>query len=108
MPAAIVDVLASRAVRAALENDPAIDRSLVAELGKNAACMELGTLGPDLSYYESMTKGAADMLLSRSDKPMGVCIVDRYWGRGERPATQGIRQPHHDVVVVPFGSTSIG
>jgi len=34
--------------------------------------MELGSLGPDLPYYESMVKAGVNLLLDRSDKPMGV------------------------------------
>jgi hypothetical protein len=48
-------------------------REFAAEvLDKNHQYMELGSLGPDLPYYESMVKGAMDLLLKRSDKPMGV------------------------------------
>lgn len=72
MPAAIVHTLISRAVREALEKDEAVDRRFIAGLKTNATSMELGSIGPDLPYYESMAKGAMDILLSRSDKPMGV------------------------------------
>jgi hypothetical protein len=34
--------------------------------------MELGSLGPDLPYYESRVKGIINLLRDRSDKPMGV------------------------------------
>lgn len=73
MPAAIVHMLISRTVRNAIVNDLTIDDpDFKGGLNKNTASMELGSLGPDLPYYESMAKGAMDMLLSRSDKPMGV------------------------------------
>ncbi|MDH5637705.1 MAG: zinc dependent phospholipase C family protein [Nitrospinota bacterium] len=34
--------------------------------------MELGSVGPDLPYYENLAKGLKDILFSRSDKPLGV------------------------------------
>ncbi len=34
--------------------------------------MELGSVGPDLPYYENAAKAALNLLLDRSDKPMGV------------------------------------
>ncbi|MGD0662479.1 MAG: zinc dependent phospholipase C family protein [Syntrophorhabdales bacterium] len=72
MPAGIVHMLVSRAVREGLSQGSEADKEFANILEKYANCMELGSLGPDLPYYESMIKGAMDMILKRSDKPMGV------------------------------------
>jgi hypothetical protein len=41
-------------------------------LEENSTYMELGSIGPDLPYYESMAKSAVNLLLDRSDKPLGI------------------------------------
>jgi hypothetical protein len=71
MPASIAHMLISRKVREQL--------SLVQEynnfgtiLSDHQVYMELGSLGPDLPYYESTVKAGVNLLLDRSDKPMGV------------------------------------
>ncbi len=73
MPASIVHMLIAREVRnrfrtgASLSglpfpvDDPAYE-----------TCMNLGALGPDLPYYESVARGLKNLLLRQSDKPMGV------------------------------------
>lgn len=72
MPANIVHMLISRRVREELELDETIDSDFVAALKLFPQAMELGSLGPDLPYYESMLNGAMALLFQRSDKPMGV------------------------------------
>jgi hypothetical protein len=72
MPASIAHMLISRSVRTQLTEDSTVSKQFVEILNSHATCMELGSLGPDLPYYESMMKGALDIILKRSDKPMGV------------------------------------
>lgn len=73
MPASIAHMLFSRKTREALgkEKDPEL-KKFSAFLEKHKYYMELGSLGPDLPYYGSLAKGALDLLLDRSDKPLGV------------------------------------
>lgn len=71
MPASIAHMLISKIVRKELQKE--LDTEFVSNvLNKHEKYMELGSIGPDLPYYESMTKGAIDLLLKRSDKPMGI------------------------------------
>jgi len=78
MPASIVHLLISRQVRKELTQEPAYSRHgafhhFVEEvLTDHRRYMELGAVGPDLPYYESMAKALASVVLDRSDKPMGV------------------------------------
>jgi hypothetical protein len=71
MPASIAHILLSRKVRESLqpvENFKDLNDCL--EAHKNY--MDLGSLGPDLPYYESMVRQGFNLLMDRSDKPMGV------------------------------------
>lgn len=71
MPASIAHMLISRDTREKL-----LPLEKYKEFGKilqkHNRYMELGSLGPDLPYYKSMVKAGVNLLLDRSDKPMGV------------------------------------
>lgn len=71
MPASIAHMLISEKARKELGKEKKYKKfSDILEKHKNY--MELGSLGPDLPYYVSMVKGAWNILLDRSDKPLGV------------------------------------
>lgn len=72
MPASLVHMLIAREVRKSLKETPETQEFAEKVLERFPAYMDLGSIGPDLPYYESMAKGALDLLLKRSDKPMGV------------------------------------
>ncbi len=72
MPASIAHMLISKKAREELRKDTVIRKFVEDVLEKHEIYMELGSIGPDLPYYESMAKGAVDLLLKRSDKPMGI------------------------------------
>lgn len=74
MPSSIAHMLISRSVREELkkDKDPGMKKFAEEVLGKNGVFMELGALGPDLPYYESMAKGVLNLIFDKSDKPMGV------------------------------------
>lgn len=72
MPASLVHMLIAREVRKSLMETPETRKFAEEVLDRYPKYMELGSMGPDLPYYESMAKGALDLLLKRSDKPMGV------------------------------------
>lgn len=71
MSASIAHMLISRRVREKLMKEGSY-AEFCKVLEKNKNYMELGSLGPDLPYYESMVKAGFNLLLDRSDKPMGV------------------------------------
>ena len=71
MPASIAHLLISKATRNRLISMRGY-KSFSAILEKQKVYMELGSLGPDLPYYESMVRAGFNLLLDRSDKPMGV------------------------------------
>ena len=72
MPASLVHMLIARKVRQTLLENQETRQFATDVLQRYRTYMELGSIGPDLPYYESMAKGALDLLLKRSDKPMGV------------------------------------
>lgn len=72
MPASIAHMLISRKVREELKGEPSTQKFITEVLEANARYMELGSLGPDLPYYENVAKGLIDLVFSRSDKPIGV------------------------------------
>ena len=72
MPASLVHMLIARKVRESLKETQETQEFVEKVLEHFSAYMDLGSIGPDLPYYESMAKGALDLLLKRSDKPMGV------------------------------------
>jgi hypothetical protein len=71
MPASIAHMLISKKIRESLQPLTSF-RELSDFLEKHKNYMDLGSLGPDLPYYESMTNTGLNLLLDRSDKPMGV------------------------------------
>ncbi|MCX5893400.1 MAG: zinc dependent phospholipase C family protein [Deltaproteobacteria bacterium] len=71
MPASIVHMLISRKVREQLSLVQGY-KKFGKILSDHQVYMELGSLGPDLPYYESTVKAGFNLLLDRSDKPMGV------------------------------------
>jgi len=71
MPASIAHMLISRKTREEIAGME-IFKDFGAILEQHKEYMELGSLGPDLPYYKSMVKGGINLLLDRSDKPMGV------------------------------------
>jgi len=71
MPASIAHMLISRKSREEIAGME-IFKDFGAILEQHKEYMELGSLGPDLPYYESRVKGIINLLLDRSDKPMGV------------------------------------
>lgn len=72
MPASIVHMIISKKSRANLRKDTTIDKSFLEFLEKYSTCMELGSIGPDIPYYESIIEGAIDLLFKGSDIPMGL------------------------------------
>lgn len=74
MPSSIAHMLVSKMVRENLktEQEGGIKDFVEKVLEKNSPYMELGSIGPDLPYYESMVTGAKNILLDRSDIPLGV------------------------------------
>lgn len=75
MPASIAHMLIARKVREELTEDPYIEDNFVKEiLEENSTYMELGALGPDLPYYQSITflRASYNTVFNRYDKPMGV------------------------------------
>jgi len=71
MPASIAHMLVSRKVRENLQTMESFkDLSDFLKTHKNY--MDLGSLGPDLPYYESMVRSGFNLLMDRSDIPMGV------------------------------------
>ncbi|HEY6011660.1 MAG TPA: zinc dependent phospholipase C family protein [Nitrospirota bacterium] len=73
MPASIVHMLIAREVRTRIRRDPSLGcRSFLTNLPEYEACMNLGSLGPDLPYFSSRIKGILNLVFERSDKPMGV------------------------------------
>jgi hypothetical protein len=71
MPASIAHMLISRKVREELAAIPSY-AEFSKDLQENQLYMNLGALGPDLPYYESILKAGLKMLADGSDKPMGV------------------------------------
>ena len=71
MPASIAHMLISRESRRRISGMPEY-KEFAGALEAHKRYMELGSLGPDLPYYESMVKAGVNLLLDRSDKPMGV------------------------------------
>lgn len=71
MPASIAHMLISRESRRRISGMPEY-KEFASALEAHKRYMELGSLGPDLPYYESMVKAGVNLLLDRSDKPMGV------------------------------------
>jgi hypothetical protein len=71
MPASIAHMLISRISRKELLQIEGY-KKFSKILEEHKTYMELGSLGPDLPYYESMVKAGLNLLLDRSDKPMGV------------------------------------
>ena len=72
MPASIAHMLISRKVREELKDEDSTQDFIAKVLEPNARYMELGSLGPDLPYYENVAKGLIGLVFSRSDKPIGV------------------------------------
>ena len=71
MPASIVHMLIAKECRdRLLTRDRYTDFSKILDLHKTY--MELGSVGPDLPYYENAAMAVLNLLLDRSDKPMGV------------------------------------
>jgi hypothetical protein len=70
MPASIAHMLISQKVREKLQDFTDDEFNALLQTHKNY--MDLGALGPDLPYYESMVRAGYNLLLDRSDKPMGV------------------------------------
>jgi hypothetical protein len=71
MPASIAHMLISKECRdRLLKRDRYIDFSHI--LDRHKTYMELGSVGPDLPYYENGALAVLNLLLDRSDKPMGV------------------------------------
>jgi hypothetical protein len=71
MPANIAHMLIAKGVRSKVGEDGSMnDFSKI--LTENTNYMDLGALGPDLPYYSNLFSGGINMLLDRSDKPMGV------------------------------------
>jgi hypothetical protein len=66
MPASITHMLISRRVRDRLRQMPELANFVNAVLDKHSQYMELGSLGPDLPYFESWKS------LVNPNKPMGV------------------------------------
>lgn len=71
MPASIAHMLISRKVREELAKIDSYNE-FSKDLQENQRYMELGAVGPDLPYYESILKDTYDILTDRSDKPMAV------------------------------------
>jgi len=71
MPASIAHMLISRAVRDKIPSSGNY-KEFHDILVKHSRFMELGSLGPDLPYYENMGRAVICALLDKSDKPMGV------------------------------------
>lgn len=71
MPASIAHMLISKECRERLlTRDRYTDFSRILDIHKTY--MELGSVGPDLPYYENAALAVLNLLLDRSDKPMGV------------------------------------
>ena len=71
MPASIAHMLISKECRKRLLNrDRYTGFSRI--LDRHKTYMELGSVGPDLPYYENAAAAVLNLLLDRSDKPMGV------------------------------------
>jgi hypothetical protein len=71
MPASIAHMLISENCREGFKTRNRY-QSFHAILDKHKNYMQLGSLGPDLPYYENAAKAALNLLLDRSDKPLGV------------------------------------
>ena len=71
MPASIAHMLLSQLCRKSLLSRERYQEFTVI-LEKHKTYMELGSVGPDLPYYENAAKATLNLLLDRSDKPMGV------------------------------------
>ena len=71
MPSCLTPMVVSKNVREELGKDEEL-KDFVDVLGKNSTYMELGSLGTDPPYYESMARSAANLLLDRFDKPLGI------------------------------------
>lgn len=71
MPASIAHMLISRKVREELGTIE-LYREFWNNLQKYQTYMELGAVGPDLPYYESILMAGISILTDGSDKPMGV------------------------------------
>jgi hypothetical protein len=69
MPASIAHMLISRKSREEIAGME-IFKDFGAILEQHKEYMELGSLGPDLPYYESRVKGIINLLRDRSDKPI--------------------------------------
>lgn len=73
MPASIVHMLIAREVLKRFRRGASADGlPFPADDPAYETTMNLGALGPDLPYYESMARGLKNLLLRQSDKPMGV------------------------------------
>jgi hypothetical protein len=71
MPASIAHMLIAKECRERLlKRDRYTDFSRI--LDRHKTYMELGSVGPDLPYYENGALAVLNLLLDRSDKPMGV------------------------------------
>jgi len=71
MPASIAHMLISKESRRRISAMPEY-KEFATALEAHKVYMELGSLGPDLPCYESMVRAGVNLLLDRSDKPMGV------------------------------------
>jgi hypothetical protein len=75
MPASIAHMLIAKKARenlGAFQGGPAALGHFAKLLERHQNYMALGSLGPDLPYYENVTMDALHTLFDRSDKPMGV------------------------------------
>ncbi|MCK9377412.1 MAG: zinc dependent phospholipase C family protein [Syntrophobacterales bacterium] len=70
MPASIAHMLLSQLCRKSLSRERYQEFTVILE--RHKTYMELGSVGPDLPYYENAAKATLNLLLDRSDKPMGV------------------------------------
>jgi hypothetical protein len=71
MPASIAHMMVSRICRERLATREHY-REFNEILTTCHTYMDLGSLGPDLPYYENAAKALLNLLLDRSDKPLGV------------------------------------
>ncbi len=73
MPASIAHLLiCNKAVKALQDGDAYETFITLLDVDKHKPFLNLGAIGPDLSYFGNQREGLKNLLLEQSDQPLGV------------------------------------